>query len=44
MLSKCDDDELYDVVIISDFKYGNFKNIRIRYLNYVNYFGENIGI
>ena len=35
MLQQCNDNELYDVVIYSRYKYENLKNIRMRYLNYV---------
>ena len=34
MLQQCNDNELYDAVIRSEYKYENLNNIRMRYLNY----------
>ena len=39
MLQLCYDDEKYDIILISDNEiiYNNLGNIKIRYLNYINY-------
>ncbi len=34
MLEKCNDGNVYDVVIVSQYKYENLKNVKMRYLSY----------
>lgn len=36
MLQQCNDNEIYDVIIRSEYKYENLKNIKTRCLNYEN--------